>query len=251
MRITFNTDLTILIPVKNEEQNVKHIIDEIENKIKINYEILFVNDFSEDHTHKVIENLKNEKKNIFIVNNQKEGLGESVKNGMKYSNGKYLAILMCDASDDLNDLNKYYHEIKNNNLDAVFGSRFLNTSRVEGYPKMKLFLNRIFNYLISLLYLNKYNDYTNAFKIYKKETLIKLEPIVSESFNVFLEIPLKIINRNYKYKIIPINWFGRKIGESKFKFNELKSKYIFTLIYCFAEKILILNKANKNDLPHK
>ena len=116
---------------------------------------------------------------------------------------------------------------------------------------MKLFLNRIFNYLISLLYLNKYNDYTNAFKIYKKETLIKLEPIVSESFNVFLEIPLKIINRNYKYKIIPINWFGRKKGKSKFKFNELKSKYIFTLIYCFAEKILILNKANKNDLPHK
>ncbi|MDB9773933.1 glycosyltransferase family 2 protein [bacterium] len=249
--MTLNTDLTILIPVKNEEKNVIHIINEIENKIKINYEILFVNDFSTDRTYELIEDLKNDKKNIFVVNNLKGGLGESVKNGMKYGNGKYLVILMCDASDDLNDLNKYFQEIENNNLDAVFGSRFLDKSKVEGYPKMKLFLNRIFNYLISLLYLNKYNDYTNAFKIYKKDTLIKLEPIVSESFNVFLEIPLKIINRNYKYKIIPINWFGRKIGKSKFKFNELKSKYIFTLIYCFAEKILILNKANKNDSPHK
>ena len=228
-----------------------NIINEIENKIKINYEILFVNDFSKDRTYELIKNLKNDKKNIFVVNNLKAGLGESVKNGMKYGNGKYLAILMCDASDDLNDLNRYFQEIENNNLDAVFGSRFLDESKVEGYPKMKLFLNRMFNYLISLLYLNKYNDYTNAFKIYKKDTLIKLEPIVSESFNVFLEIPLKIINRNYKYKVIPINWFGRKKGKSKFKFNELKSKYIFTLIYCFAEKILVLNKANKNDLPHK
>ena len=50
------------------------------------------------------------------------------------------------------------------------------------------------------------------FKIYKKDSLTKLEPIVSESFNVFLELPLKIINRKMKYKIIPINWYGRKKG---------------------------------------
>ena len=246
-----NTDLTILIPVKNEEKNVIHVIEKIENKIKINYEILFVNDFSTDQTYKVIEDITKNNKNIFVVNNKKKGLGESVKNGMKYGNGKYIAIVMCDGSDDLDDLNRYYEEIKNNNLDAVFGSRFLNKSKVVGYPKTKFLLNRIFNYFISLLYLNKYNDYTNAFKIYKKESLIELKPIVSESFNVFLEIPLKIINRNYKYKVIPINWFGREIGESKFKFNELKSKYIFTLIYCFCEKILIIDKKNNNDFPAK
>tara|TARA_B100000035_G_C20577510_1_gene369582 strand:- start:200 stop:490 length:291 start_codon:yes stop_codon:yes gene_type:complete len=95
--------------------------------------------------------------------------------------------------------------------------------------------------------MNKYNDFTNAFKIYKKDVLLGIEPIVSESFNVFLELPLKIINRRYKYKIIPINWLGREQGVSKFKFNELRSKYIFTLIYCFAEKILLLNKKNKID----
>ena len=251
IRMTFNTDLTILIPVKNEEKNITNIINKIENKIKINYEILFVNDFSSDGTQKVIEEISLKKKNVFIINNLKKGLGETVKNGMRYGKGKYIAIMMCDGSDDLNDLNKYYEEIEKNKLDAVFGSRFLDKSVVEGYPKMKLLLNRIFNYSISLLYLNRYNDYTNAFKIYKKETLLELKPIVSESFNVFLEIPLKIINRNYRYKIVPINWFGRKVGYSKFKFNELKSKYIFTLIYCFAEKILILNKGNNNDLPHK
>ena len=87
--------------------------------------------------------------------------------------------------------------------------------------------------------MNRYNDYTNAFKIYKKTTLIEIMPLISESFNIFLEIPLKIISRNYRYKIVSINWMGRKKGESKFKIKELGSKYLFTLIYCFIEKSLL------------
>lgn len=241
-------DLTILIPVKNEEDNISNIIYNIEKKLfNLNYEVLFVNDFSTDKTVEIINNYKNLKKNIEIVHNKKEGLGEAIKNGIKFSKGEYLSIIMCDGSDDIDDLKKYIEIIKKENLDAVFGSRFLRNSKIIGYPKFKLILNRIFNYFVSFLYINKYNDFTNAFKIYKKASLLEIEPIVSESFNVFLELPLKIINRRYKYRIIPINWLGREQGVSKFKFNELRSKYIFTLIYCFAEKILLLNKKNKID----
>ena len=78
-----------------------------------------------------------------------------------------------------------------------------------------------------------------AFKIYKKKALEDISPFISESFNIFLEIPLKIISRKYKYKIMPINWIGRTKGVSKFKIKELKSKYLFTLIYCFMEKNLL------------
>ena len=56
---------------------------------------------------------------------------------------------------------------------------------------------------------------------------------------IFLEIPLKIISRNYSYELTSINWFGRKKGTAKFKIKELRSKYLFTLIYCFIEKILL------------
>ena len=76
---------------------------------------------------------------------------------------------MCDGSDDIDDLKNYIEIIKKENLDAVFGSRFLKNSKIIGYPKFKLILNRIFNYFVSLIYMNKYNDFTNAFKIYKKE----------------------------------------------------------------------------------
>ena len=62
---------------------------------------------------------------------------------------------------------------------------------------------------------------------------------------MFLELPLKIISRGYKYSIIPINWRNRKKGKAKFKIRELGSKYLFTLFYCFLEKILLDKKVNK------
>ena len=102
---------------------------------------------------------------------------------------------MCDLSDDVKDLIKYYKIIKKEKADAVFGTMFSKKSKIKNYPFLKLILNRLSNNFIKLLFLSDYNDFTNAFKIYKRKTLIKLLPIVSESFNVFLELPLKIISR--------------------------------------------------------
>ena len=159
--------------------------------------------------------------------------------GIKKATGDFVSIMMADQSDDIKDLIKYVEIISTENLDAVFGSRFLKNSKIRDYPTQKLILNRIFNLFVGLIFWNKYNDYTNAFKIYKTSVLKEILPLVSESFNIFLELPLKIISRNYNYKIIPINWIGRKKGQSKFKIKELGSKYLFTLIYCFIEKTLL------------
>ena len=57
-------------------------------------------------------------------------------------------------------------------------------------------------------------------------------------------MPLKVIARGYTFEVIPISWTGRNKGEAKFKIKELRSKYLFTLIYCFIEKILLNKKKN-------
>ena len=132
-----------------------------------------------------------------------------------------------------------FRVIQEKNLDAVFGSRFIKGSQVSDYPIRKLILNRIFNYITKFIFFSDYNDFTNAFKIYKKNALLKTFPLVSESFNIFLELPLKIISRKMKYKIIPISWINRKEGTSKFDIKELRAKYLFTLIYCLLEKLLL------------
>ena len=241
-----NPDLTILIPVRDEEENVKIISNKIESEISnSNYELLFVNDYSQDNTVSVIEELQLKNNKITYVNNQKKGLGGAITLGIDSSKGKYLCIMMSDSSDTVQDLNRYYETITSDDLDAVFGSRFIKGGKTIDYPIIKLILNRIGNLLAKFLMWSDLNDFTNGFKIYKKTSLIGLYPLISESFNIFFELPLKTISRGYKYKIIPISYYNRTVGEAKFRINELGSKYLFTLLYCFLEKVLLRKKIKR------
>ena len=232
--------LSIIIPIRNENEGILKTLHHIKEEInEIDYELIIINDFSEDNSYEIVkkEILNNEK--VVLLNNTKKGLGGAITLGINKSKGEAICIMMSDLSDDMGDLKKYYELIKDQNVDAVFGSRFLTRGNVRGYPIKKLILNRIFNYLTKILFLSDYNDFTNAFKIYKRDALIKSMPLVSESFNIFLEMPLKIISRKMNYKIIPIKWKNRKDGKAKFDIKELRAKYLFTLIYCFFEKNLL------------
>ena len=232
--------LSIIIPVRNEEFLIKKIIDQLQSKLKIpSYEIIFINDFSTDNTVKITQELIKNSSQINIYSNKRKGLGGAITEGINRTTGDIICIMMSDLSDSIDDLESYYKIISDENVDAVFGSRFIEGSKVIEYPKKKLILNRIFNLITKLIFFSDYNDFTNAFKIYKKNALIKTFPLVSESFNVFLELPLKIISRKMKYKIIPITWVNRKEGTSKFDIKELRAKYLFTLIYRLLEKLLL------------
>ena len=231
--------LSIIIPVKNEEEIILKTLKEFDKSwlTQIDHEIIIINDNSSDETTNLIKNNKFQKINVTLKDNYKKDLGSAIITGIDNSSKKYLSIYMADMSDSLDDLNSYYNEIKSDDsLDAIFGSRFIKGSEVTNYPKIKFFLNRFSNNLIKIIFFSKYNDFTNAFKIYKKSTLLKLYPLVSENFNIFLEIPLKIECRKFKYKIIPISWNGRTLGKSKFQIKEIGSKYIFTMLYCLLEK---------------
>ena len=232
--------LSIILPVKNESAGIIKTLDFIINSIKeIDYEIIIINDFSDDNSNEVIDKKSKENSKIKLFNNKIRGLGGAINLGIEKSTGEAICIMMADMSDSIEDLKKYYNLIQSENLSAVFGSRFIKGSNLSGYPMKKLILNRIFNYFTKFIFFSEYNDFTNAFKIYKKDALLKAMPLVSESFNIFLEMPLKIISRKMNYRIIPIAWENRRGGKAKFNIKELRSKYLFTLIYCFLEKILL------------
>ena len=137
------------------------------NLISLNYEVLIINDFSKDNTLEKAKDLfKN--KNFKVLDNKKKGLGGAINLGIKEATGSNITIMMADQSDDVNDLIKYNSLMEEGGYDAILGSRFLKGLNVTNYPIQKLILNRIFNYFVGLIFWNSYNDYTNAFKIYKK-----------------------------------------------------------------------------------
>ena len=232
--------LSIIMPIRNEKENIVQTLNILKDELKqIDYELVIINDFSTDSSLELVESQKKNYPQVSLFNNETKGLGGAIVLGIKKSRGDLICIMMSDLSDNINDLQKYYKLIQDENVDAIFGSRFISGSKINGYPKKKLILNRIFNFFTKLIFFSDYNDFTNAFKIYKKKAILETFPLVSESYNIFLEIPLKIISRKLKYKIIPISWENRKSGKSKFTIKELGSKYLFTLLYCWLEKILL------------
>ncbi len=88
-----------------------------------------------------------------------------------------------------------------------------------------------------MLFLIGYNDVTNAFKLYRRTVIAGLQPLLSHHFNLTVELPLKAIIRGYKYAVVPNSWHNWKQGVSKFKVQEIGSRYLFIILYCYIEKL--------------
>jgi dolichol-phosphate mannosyltransferase len=100
---------------------------------------------------------------------------------------------------------------------------------------VKLLVNRIVNTGIRALFRHGYDDTTNAFKAYRREVIESVQPLVSNHFNLTVELPLKAIIRGHSYAVIPISWTNRSAGESKLGLREMGSRYAFIVLMAFLE----------------
>ena len=242
--------LSIVIPAHNEEGCVEKTVRAFHDELKqaeINHEILVINDNSQDRTERILQSLVEEIAELRYLNNvPPNGFGFAVRKGLENFKGEAVAIVMADLSDKPSDLVKYYRKLEEG-YDCVFGSRFIKGGKVVGYPWLKRSLNRFTNNVIKLLFAIRYNDTTNAFKLYKRETIEGLKPFFSHHYNLTVELPLKAIVRGYSYSVVPNSWINRESGESKLKIKEMGSRYFFIILYCLLEKWLSQGDYKKNN----
>jgi dolichol-phosphate mannosyltransferase len=116
------------------------------------------------------------------------------------------------------------------------GSRFVKGGGVIDYPIHKLMVNRLANLFLRVLFRAPLNDFTNAFKGYRRRALDGCRPFLSPHFNLTVELPLKTIVRGYSWTVVPITWRNRRSGISKLKIREMGSRYLFIALYCWLEK---------------
>ncbi|WP_317897501.1 glycosyltransferase family 2 protein [Aurantibacillus circumpalustris] len=241
--------LSIVIPAYNEEESITETIEKIEEafkNVKIDHEIFVVNDNSKDNTIKVLEGLSKQYPSLrYETNMGPNGFGFAVRFGLERYSGDCVAVMMADLSDSPYDLIKFYTTMLEGNYDCVFGSRFMKGGKLIDYPWLKKIINRIANRIIQIVMRIKYNDTTNAFKLYKRHTIDGIKPFLSPHFNLTIELPLKAIIRGYSYAVVPNSWTNRKYGESKLKMREMGSRYFFILMYCFIEKYFSRGDFNK------
>lgn len=233
--------LSVLIPAHNEEKIIEKTVRSLESILtsqRINHEVLIVNDNSTDNTKNLLSQLSHQISSVRYVDNlASRGFGQAVKCGLNEYHGQCVAIVMADGSDDPKDLVSFYRKWCEG-YDCVFGDRFAKNSKIVDYPWPKLFINRLGNNLIRTLFLIRYKDVSNAFKLYSRHVTHDLHPLESSGFNLTVELPLKAIVKNYTYAVMPNNWYNRNLGKSKWKINETLSEYLLIVLKCWRIKII-------------
>ena len=152
-------NLSIIIPIYREGKNIKRLASLITQKIKIsNYEILFIDDNSEDETEEILKKINKENKNIkyIIRKEEKKDLSKSCILGFENSRYNNILVMDGDLQHDPNDVNRLIEVFSQKNLDIVVGSRNLFHKKNEGLPFYRSTFSKILILLISL-FLGKKN----------------------------------------------------------------------------------------------
>jgi dolichol-phosphate mannosyltransferase len=231
--------LSIVIPARNEEGCVASTVEHLHVELRLHnvpHEIVVVDDGSSDRTWPILTELKSRVPELAPVQNTRaHGFGRAIIHGLDHMHGDAVVIMMADESDDARDVVRYW-KLLNEGWECVFGSRFIKGGGVIDYPRHKLFVNRLANRFIRMIFRVPLNDTTNAFKAYRRSVIEGCRPLISPHFNLTVEIPLKAMVRGFSWTVIPITWRNRRTGQPKLKIKEMGSRYFFICMYVWLEK---------------
>ena len=201
--------ISIIIPVYNEEGNINLLNKKVFNTLKNkSFEIIFVNDGSNDSSVSKIKILSNKYDNITLINLKKNfGQTAAIQAGFDHAQGNIIIPMDCDLQNDPSDIPKLLKKI-NEGYDVVSGWR----KQRKDNDVLRVIPSKIANYIISKISGVKLHDYGCTLKAYKKE---------------FIE-DIRLYGEMHRFIPIYANWEGAKVAEiivNHHKRHAGKSKY--------------------------
>ena len=186
--------ISVILPTLNEEENLKELIPEIveilENIEITNYELIVVDDSSEDQTEELIKKMHNENRNIkFFARKNERSLPISILDGINQSIYEHVMWLDADGSMNADSIKKLLEKLNENTENVIIGSRFVEGGGYKGIEEvgttsffsamynvsksndsvLATILSKIFNNILFVLTPTNVKDLTSGFIVGKKE----------------------------------------------------------------------------------
>ena len=202
--------LSIIIPVFNERDTIREVIDRVE-AVDHDKEIIVVDDYSTDGTRDVLTELDGRGPTM-VLHDRNRGKGAALRTGLRHVTGDFVIVQDADLEYDPADYHKLLAVVGERRADVVYGSR-LATDR----PSMALRYwvgNRLLTGLTNLLYGSALTDMETCYKLLRREVLGEIE-LVSDRFNVEPELTAKLLKKGVTIHEVPISYVGRSSTEGK------------------------------------
>ncbi len=224
---------TIVIPVYNEAKNLGILVPKIYKELKnIKFELIIVDDNSNDGTKKILKKFK--KKNFnHLIRKEKRDLSKSCIEGFKRASSKNIIVMDGDLQHKPSDIKKFLDIFYKNNPDFVVGTRNLFDNRKHNLNFFRLFASRILILIVNSLLGNKTSDPMSGFFMFKKKIFVKSQKkLIKKGYKVLLDL-LYINNQKIKVIDVKINFDSRMKGKSK-----MNLKILFFLISMISKKFV-------------
>ncbi|MFQ5800238.1 MAG: glycosyltransferase family 2 protein [Candidatus Hydrothermarchaeales archaeon] len=205
-------DISIIIPVYNEENSISEILGKV---LKLRFdnlerEVIVVDDGSTDRTPEILKGFVKEP--IKIITHEKNlGKGMAIRTGLSNSTGSIVAMQDSDMEYDPSELPNLVNHILNG-APVVYGSRFLGSVK---NMRFHFYLgNRFLSLFTRFLYGAPITDMETGFKVFRREAIEGID-LESTGFEIEPELTAKILRKSYRIKEVPINYIAREKQQKK------------------------------------
>ena len=236
-------DVSILLPAMNEtyslEQTIEIILQTCNNE-EIAEMIILLSKKSTNECKEIAEKMcEKYPGKVYIHYQTLPFVGGACREGFDLAKGSHVVLMSTDLETDPHLIHKFIEEEKKNPKGIVTASRWMKGCNFDGYSKVKLVCNYIFQKMLGLLFGTKLTDMTYAFRIFPTNLVQKINwEELKHPF--FLETALKPLRLKTKFKEIPANWVARTEGESQNSFfaNFKYFRVVYHVRFCRKESLL-------------
>lgn len=222
--------ISVVVPVFNEEGNVRELhkeILEVCKKENYKFEIIFVDDGSKDKTPEICKELKPLK---YIRMRKKFGQTAAMDAGIKLAQYDYIVTMDGDRQNDPADIPKLVNYLEENDLDIVSGWRKNRKDTV-----MKKFTSRVANFLRGIIVKDNIHDSGCSLKIYKKECFDHIN--LYGEMHRFIPALLKI--KGFEVGEVVVNHRPRTAGMTKYNWKRTIKGFVDMISLWFWSKYAV------------
>ncbi len=205
-------NLSVVIPVYNEKDNVETIIQRVEDS-KLAREIVIVDDGSMDGTRDILKKLDGRGGLRVILHEKNQGKGAAVRTGLEAATGDVILIQDADLEYSPRDYPVLLQPLEEGIADVVYGSRFLGgPHRVVMF--WHLLANQLLTFMTNLLYDTILSDMETGYKVFRREVIAGMK-LRANRFDFEPEFTAKVIKRHYRIYEVPISFNPRDYSQGK------------------------------------